>query len=85
MTVSSLSFVLSKEDTFRYQLLSRLKGDCDYYLGFGNKNTKHLWAIDEEDHIKYMKEIWKSFDDDKKPEWLSYEEILLYEKKMCGK
>ena len=32
------------EDKFKYSFLSRLKQDCDFYLGNGNKNAKHLWA-----------------------------------------
>lgn len=29
---------------FEYQLLGRLKSDCDYYLGFGYAFEGHLWA-----------------------------------------
>lgn len=76
--------ILKSEDTFRYQLLSRLKGDCDYYFGYGGRSNNVLWAKSEQKQIEVMKELWKSFKDDKKPEWLNWEEILNYESKMIN-
>ncbi len=73
--------ILRKDDRFRYQLLSRMKSDCDYYLGCGNRCRKHLWADSEEEQIALMKTLWRSFPE--KPEWLSWEKILEYERKMC--
>jgi hypothetical protein len=67
---------------FNYMMLSRLESDCKYYLGNGNRNPKHLWAGDEEKHIAEMKKIYNSFTNDKKPEWLTMEQILEYEKQM---
>jgi NAD(P)H-flavin reductase len=69
---------------FNYQMLGRLKSDCDYYLGYGNRNKKHLYYHDEQEHINEMKKLYNSFPDDKKPEWLTYEEILNYEKAMIN-
>ena len=77
-------WILKSEDSYRYQLLSRLKMDCDYYLGYGNLSKNHLWAEDEKGQIETMKMLWKSFPDEDKPEWLTWEEILEYEEKMCG-
>lgn len=76
-----------EEDPYRfnYMMLSRLKGDCDYYLGNGSRNKKHLYYGDEEGHIEEMKELYKSFPDDAKPEWLTYDDILNYEKLMVAK
>ena len=74
--------ILRKDDKFRYQLLSRLKSDCDYYLGNGNRNDKHLWAGNVKDQIQTMKDLYNSFSDDKKPEWVSMEDIDNYEKEM---
>ena len=74
--------ILQKEDTFKYQLLSRLQMDCNFYLGNGNRQTSKLWANTEKEHIQTMKEIWKSFADDEKPEWLTWDDILEYESKM---
>lgn len=76
--------LLRGEDTFRYQLLSRLKSDCDYYLGYGNRNPNCLWGETEVEQIKAMKALWKSFVYEDKPEWLTWEEILEYERQMCG-
>lgn len=73
---------VNREDQFNYQLLGRLKSDCDYFLGYGNRNVKHLWADTEEEHIEKMKELYNGFSEDGKPEWLTYEEILQYEKLM---
>ena len=65
-----------------YQMLSRLQSDCNYYLGCGNRNEKNLWAGNVKDQIIKMKELWNQFTDDQKPEWLTYEQILQYEKEM---
>lgn len=70
---------------FQYQLLGRMKSDCDYYLGYGNRNLSRLWANNETEHIKTMKSIWLSFSEEEKPEWLTWEQILEYEKEMCVK
>lgn len=80
--METIKQVLSRDETFRYQLLSRLKMDCEYYLGNGQRLSKHLWALDVGEQVKYMKELWSSFPDNGKPEWLTYEEILKYERKM---
>ena len=78
----SIEDVLKKDDEFRYQLLGRLKSDCDYYLGNGNRNDKHLWAGNVKDQIQTMKDLYNSFSDDKKPEWISMEDIEKYDKEM---
>ena len=76
-------WLAKSEPRFRYQLLDRLRQDCNYYFGNGGKNPKNLWAGDETIQIKTMKDIWNSFPDEDKPEWLTWEEILNYEKRMC--
>jgi hypothetical protein len=68
---------------FEYRLLSRLKSDCEYFLGHGNRCEKHLWAGDVDSQIKKMKELWEMVPE--KPEWLPFDEILEYEKAMKGK
>jgi NAD(P)H-flavin reductase len=65
---------------FNYQLLSRLQQDCDYYLGFGNRAKKHLWAGDEAEQIAKMREIYNALSE--KPEWLTLEDIDRYEAAM---
>lgn len=79
-----LQDILNSGSSFRYQLLSRMKMDCDYYLGNGQGSNKHLWAGNVDDQIKAMKALWNSFPEDKKPEWLSMEEIESYEAKMSN-
>lgn len=71
------------EPKFRYMMLDRMRQDCDYYLGYGNRNAKQLWAGDEKAQIENMKALWNSFPEEDKPEWLTWEDILEYEKQMC--
>ena len=73
---------ISEAEKFNYQLLGRLKSDCDYYLGYGNRYKGRLWAGDEHEQIDKMKELYNSFKEDDKPEWLTYKQILDYEKLM---
>lgn len=65
---------------FNYGMLGRLKSDCDYYLGYGNRSKKHLYYNDEQTHINKMKEIYNKLPE--KPDWLTYEQILSYEEQM---
>lgn len=77
----TISEILGKNACFRYQLHSRMKSDCEYYLGCGNRLRKYLWADDEEEQIALMKALWHSFSE--KPEWITWDEILEYERRMC--
>lgn len=70
---------------FNYQMLNRLQSDCKYYLGYGNRNKKYLCYKDEQEHINEMKKLYNSFSDDEKPEWLTWNQILDYEKAMINK
>lgn len=81
MTIDEIN---SKEESFRYQLLDRLRCDCNYFLENGQRNPKYLWADTPEEHIAYMKGIWKGFPEDKKPQWLSFKDILAFEDAMLG-
>ena len=74
----------TKEEKFQYMMISRLKQDCDYYLGNGNRSTKYLWAGSERDQIQEIKTRYNTFADDKKPEWLTWDDILRYESLMCN-
>ena len=71
------------EPRFRYMMLDRLRQDCTYYFGNGNRNPKNLWAGDEKSQIQTMKDIWNTFSEDDTPEWLTWEDILEFERKMC--
>lgn len=68
--------------SFQYQMLDRLRSDCDYYLSFGNRNPGVLYYKDEEKQISAMKAIWMHFSKEDKPVWLTWEQILDYEKQM---
>lgn len=70
----------SNPQQFDYMMLSRLQRDCEYYLGYGGRHEKHLWANTVEEHIAEMKKLWNGLIE--KPEWLSMEDILDYEKQM---
>ena len=67
---------------YKYMLLDRLKQDCEYFLGNGNGSVKHLWAGDIDEQIAKMKELYNSFTDEQKPEWITMEDIDNYEKEM---
>lgn len=69
-------------DRQKYMLLSRMEMDCDYYLGYGNRQKKHLWAGDEKEQIENMKALWNSFPENEKPEWLTMKQIEEYEREM---
>ena len=69
-------------DSFRYWTLSRMKADCEYYLGYGRAYQGHLWAGSEKEHIAAMKAIWNYFPEDGKPDWPTMDDILRYEKRM---
>lgn len=76
--------ILSSGISHRYMLLDRMRVDCNYFLGPGNRHEKYLWAGNVREHIAYMKAIWNGFKADEKPEWLSLEDIQDYEKKMTA-
>lgn len=69
-------------NNYKYMLLNRMKMDCNYYLGNGNRLKKYLWAEDEKEHIENMKALWNSFPVNEKPKWLTMEEIENYEMQM---
>ena len=67
---------------FNYMMLSRLRSDCDYYLGYGNRYEGHVSGKNGIDTIAEMKKLWNSFPADGKPEWLTMEDIEEYEQEM---
>lgn len=70
----------NSRDTFNYQLLSRLQQDCEYYLGFGARNKKYLWALDEAEQIKKMRDLYAVLPE--KPAWFTLADIDKYEAAM---
>ena len=65
-----------------YLLLSRLKADCDYFLGAGGRVEKHLWAGNVREQIAKMRELYAALPE--KPEWLTSEDIDRYESQMAA-
>lgn len=63
-----------------YRLLSRLKADCDYFLGAGGRAEKHLWAGNVREQITKMRELYAALPDE--PEWLTMEDIDRYAQRM---
>ena len=78
--IFSVDEILSHDDKFRYQLLSRMESDVKYFLGNGNRHVPDLWAGDVDKHIDLMFKLWDSFQE--KPEWLSREQIAAYAEQM---
>lgn len=77
----NLEWVLAHDEKYRYQLLSRMQMDCNAFLGISNRRGSEagLWAGNIKEHIEYMKALWNSFPPEKKPEWLTWEQIEKYE------
>lgn len=71
-------------DSFKYQMLDRLRSDCNYYLGYGGRHEKCLWSGNVADHIEDMMALWNSFPAGEKPEWLTMAQIEEYAKAMKG-
>lgn len=69
---------LDGNEHFRYQMLSRLQMDCEYYIGNGKGYSKNLWADSEKEQIDIMINLYNSFPFEKKPKWISMNDILKY-------
>ena len=68
----------------QYQILSRDKSTCNYYLGYGNRSEHCLGGYSVTEFIDNMKNQWNAFPEDAKPEWLTWEDILEYENEMLN-
>lgn len=79
-TIIAKKKVVNQDKCLQYQMLDRLKSDCEYYLGYGYRDPKCLWAKSEKDQVEEMKKIWNSFSRDEKPEWLTWSQIEKYER-----
>lgn len=71
---------LSAEE--KYILLDRMRIDCEYFLGFGARHEKYLWAGNVKVQIENMLYLYDSIK--QKPEWLTREQILDYKELMEG-
>ena len=70
---------LERAFKFDYMMLDRMRVDCEYYKSAEHFNNSHASTIRET--IEEMKRIWNKFPKDLKPNWITYEQILGYEKK----
>ena len=61
------------EQNRNYLILDRLRADCEYFLGAGNRAEKHLWAGSVYAQIVKMRELYDALP--QKPEWLTKEMI----------
>ena len=69
------------EHNQEYQLLDRLRSDCEYFLGAGNRAEKHLWTGSVRAQIAKMRELYDTLPE--KPEWLTKETIDNYAERMA--
>ena len=69
------------EHNQEYRLLDRLRSDCEYFLGAGNRSEKHLWAGSVRAQIAKMRELYDTLPE--KPEWLTKETIDDYAERMA--
>ena len=69
------------EHNQEYQLLDRLRSDCEYFLGAGNRSEKHLWTGSVRAQIAKMRELYDTLPE--KPEWLTKETIDDYAERMA--
>lgn len=77
--------VNEKDYTFDYSFLSRLKSDCKYVIDHQISNPRwSLWGITVEKHIEEMRKVYNSFPDDKKPQWITMDDIDNFEKEMLS-
>ena len=65
---------------FYYRFLSRLITDCRFYLGYGNRCVKHLWAHDTKKQAALMREVYNALP--AAPEWCSLEMICAFDRAM---
>lgn len=73
----------TRDYSFEYMLLDRLRCDCEYYLGYGGRCARRLWAHDEQKQIDKMRELYDLVPE--KPEWLTREQIDAYAAQMGAK
>jgi len=78
-------YLKNSDRLFAFNLLMRLESDVFYFLGAGNHNARHLWAVnDPAAHIQYMKYLWKyckkAYGYRVLSQHMKYSDILAYQK-----
>lgn len=77
--------IAKSQDESNYEILNHLKNDCENFLMNSNSNASYLSEGSVRNQISKMKDLWNTFSDDMKPQWLTYQQILDYERRMDGK
>lgn len=67
---------------FDYMMLSKLQVDCDTHLNTANAYRRRISDDDKQYVIDEMKDLWNGLLE--KPEWLTWDQILAYEKRILG-
>ena len=68
-----------EDEKFNYMMLDRLRQDCAYAIN-QSKSTRQLWGKTVDTHIAEMRRLYNLVKE--KPEWLSLEDINIYEKEL---
>lgn len=69
---------------FEYMMLGRLKSDCNTHLSEDCHPSCRIKDENIDAVIKSMKELWNQFTEDEKPEWLTWDQILDFEKRLTS-
>lgn len=69
---------------FQYSMLERRIRDCEYFLGYGFGAEWKLYDGTIEKTCDAMDELYESFPDSAKPDWISKEKIQEYREKMLA-
>lgn len=79
--VQTMEEILSGGITYKYRLLARMQQDCLLYIA-GDRREEYLWTQSVTKQIDLMVATWNSIPTDKRPKWLSLEQIKEFEKQM---
>lgn len=82
MTDSMTRIIKESGNKYKYQILDRMRQDCEYYLNAGGRHNKYLWSGSVKEHIGDMTALYNSFSESDRPEWLSLEQIGAYYDRM---
>ena len=75
---------LTVDLTHEYMLLGRLKSDLDYYFGHGNRSENALYFSNIDEQISEMKKKLNAFPEDRRPVWLTEDDIKAYESQLTA-
>lgn len=71
-----LKSLQEQRQALEYQMLARLRSDCEYSLNTGENK---LWARNAQEQIDKMRELYNGLE--VKPEWITLKDIDEYEKR----